>query len=173
LQVIALARTGSLDMTFRTVFEATPAEDLLIWFPVIGLAFVFVGVLLVLKPQIYADFVFPGVRGGWRRLLGWTWLIGASFWTAAVFPTASQRQSVSQSEPSTVVEGPVTNFARMPYNGPSNGSFVVGGKQFAFSEFWAKPVPASIAEGVYARVTFRERPVNRIEILRVEVADPN
>lgn len=63
----------------------------------------------------------------------------------------------------------------MPYNGPSHGSFVVAGKQFTFSELMLKPNLAEglIKEGVYARVTFRERPINRLEILRLEVADPN
>jgi hypothetical protein len=91
-------------------------------------------------------------------------LDGAFFWAA------THRGSASQSEPSTVVEGPVTNFERMPYNGPSNESFVVAGRRFAFSEFTLKPLPA-IKDGVYARITFRERPINRIEILRLEIAD--
>jgi hypothetical protein len=162
-------------MTFRNIFEATPSNEFLAWFPVLGLTFAFVGVLLVLKPQLYLNYVFPRVRGSWGKVLSWTWLVFWSLWTAATFPAASRWQSVSQSEPSTVVEGRVTNFVRMPYNGPSHGSFVVAGKQFTFSEFGLKPIPpeGSIKDGVYARVTFRERPVNRIEILRLEVADPN
>jgi len=35
-----------------------------------------------------------------------------------------------------------------------------------------KAIP-EIKDGVYARVTFRERPINRIQILRLEIADPN
>src|SRR6266566_9286968 len=162
-------------MTFRTIFEATPSQEFLIWFPVLGLAYVLIGVLLVLKPQLYLNWVFAGVWGSWGKVLSWTWLVFWSIWTVATFPAASQWRSVSQSAPSTVVEGRVTNFVRMPYNGPSHGSFVVAGKQFTFSEFMLKPIPAegSIMDGVYARVTFRERPVNRIEILRLEVVDPD
>ena len=162
-------------MTFRTIFEATPSQEFLALFPVIGLAFVFVGVLLVLKPELYLNWVFQGFPGSWGKPLSWTWLVFWSIWTAATFPAARQWQAVSQNEPSTVVEGRVTNFVRMPYNGPSHGTFVVAGRQFTFSEFGLKPPPAegSITDGVYARVTFRERPVNRIEILRLEVADPN
>jgi hypothetical protein len=94
---------------------------------------------------------------------------------SATVPAAMQWQAVSQSEPATVVEGRVTDFVRVPYNGPSHGTFVVAGKQFTFSEFGLKPPLAqgSITDGVYARVTFRERPINRIELLRLEIADPN
>jgi hypothetical protein len=160
-------------MTFRTIFEATPSQEILAWVPVFGLVCVLLGVLMVLKPQLYLSWVFPRFRGSWGKVLSWTWLVFWCIWTAAFFRAASQ--PVSPSEPSTVVEGRVTNFVRMPYNGPSHGSFVVAGKQFAFSEFMLKPVPAegSIKDGIYARVTFRERPINRIEILRLEVADPN
>jgi hypothetical protein len=166
---------GFLDVTFRTIFEAPSSQEFLAWFPVLGLVNVLLGVLLVLRPQLYLNWIFPGVRGSWGKVLSWTWLVFWSVWTAASFPAASQWQSVSQSEPSTVVEGRVTNFVRMPYNGPSHGSFVVAGKQFAYSEFGMKPPPSddSIKEGAYVRVTFRERPVNRIEILRLEIADRN
>ncbi len=50
-------------MTFRTIFEATPSQEFLIWFPVLGLAYVLIGVLLVLKPQLYLNWVFAGVWG--------------------------------------------------------------------------------------------------------------
>jgi len=162
-------------MTFRTIFEATPTQEILAWVPLSGLVCVLMGVLMVLKPQLYLSWVFPKVRGSLGKVLSWTWLVFWSVWTAAFFRAASQWPSVSQSEPSTVVEGRVTNFVRMPYNGPSHGSFVVAGRQFTFSEFGLKPPPAegSITDGVYARVTFRERPVSRIEILRLEVADRN
>jgi len=162
-------------MTFRTIFEATPSQYLMIWFPALGLTLVLVGVLLVLTPQIYLNSVFPWARGSRGKILSWTWLVFWSLWTAVALPAAIGSRSIPQSEPSTVVEGRVTNFVSMPYNGPSQGGFVVAGKQFTFSEFGLKPHPveAWIADGVYARVTFRERPINRIEILRLEVAHPN
>jgi hypothetical protein len=162
-------------MTFRTIFEDTPSQYFLAWFPVIGLIAALAGVLMVLKPQIYLDSVFPWARGSGGKILSWTWLVFWSLWTAVTFPAAIGWRSIPQSEPSTVVEGRVTNFVRMPYNGPSHGSFVVAGKQFTFSEFGLKPYPVegSITDGVYARVTFRERPINRIQILLLEVANPN
>jgi hypothetical protein len=168
-------RLGLLDMSFRTIFEATPSQYFLAWFPVLGLTFVLVGVLMVLKPQVYLNFVFSGAGGSWGKIPSWAWLVFWSLWTAVTFPAAIGWWSIPQSEPSTIVEGRVTNFVRMPYNGPSHGSFVVAGKQFTWSAFGLKPisVEGSIADGVYARVTFRERPINRIEILRLEVADPN
>jgi hypothetical protein len=164
-------------MTFRTIFEAPSSQEFLTWAAVPGLVFVLAGVLMVLKPQVYLSWAFPNVRGSWIRgsrgkVLSWAWLIFWSIWTAAFFLGASQWQSVPQSEPSTVVEGRVTNFVRMPYNGPSNESFVVAGRRFTFSEFMLKAIP-EIKDGVYARVTFRERPINRIQILRLEIADPN
>jgi hypothetical protein len=160
-------------MTFKTIFEATPSQESLAWFPVIGVAFVFVGVLLVLKPQLYLNGVFPRVRASWGKPLSWIWLVFWSIWTAASFSAAMQGKSVPQSESYAVVEGWITNFMRMPYNGPSHGSFVVAGKQFTFSRIEPIPAEASITDGIYARVTFRERPFNRIEILRLQVADPN
>lgn len=162
-------------MTFRTIFEATPPEKLLVGFRVIGLAGVLIGVLMVLKPHLYLDFVFPRAQGLWRKVCGWLWLAFWSIWTVTTLPAATNWQSIAQNEPFNVVEGRVTNFVRMPYNGPSYGSFVVAGKQFSFSEFsWAPiPVENSLRDGVYARVTFSERPINRVQIMRIEVADPN
>lgn len=162
-------------MTFRTIFEATPSQSFLVWFPVIGLVHVLVGLLMILKPEIYLNSIFPWARASGAKTLSWIWLVFWSLWTAVTFPAAIGSRSIQQSEPSTVVEGRVSNFVRMPYNGPSHGSFVVAGKQFTFSEFGLKPYPVegSITDGVYARVTFRERPINRIQILRLEVADPN
>jgi hypothetical protein len=157
-------------MTFKTIFEANPSE-FLAWVPVLGAANVVIGVLLVLKPQLYLNGVLPTVRESWGKPLSWIWLVFWSIWTAVTYSAAMQAQSVPQSESYTVVEGPITNFMRMPYNGPAHGSFVVAGKQFNFSRIKAIPAEASIADGVYARITFRERPLNRIEIMRLEVAD--
>ena len=163
-------------MTFRTIFEAPSSQEFLTWAAVPGLVFVLAGALMVLKPQVLSR-AFPNVRGSWIRgsrgkVLSWAWLIFWSVWTATFFRGASHWQSFSQSEPSTVVEGRVTNFVRMPHNGPSNESFVVSDRRFTFSEFVLKAIP-EIKDGVYARVTFRERPINRIQILRLEVADTN
>jgi hypothetical protein len=130
------------------------------------------GILMVFDPQLYVNQVLPGVRSSWARAVSWIWLAIWSIWTVVTLPAASQWQSISQSQPFMVVEGPVTNFVREPYNGPSHGTFTVAGKQFAFPGFGGLPVLAdgSIADGVYARVTFREQPINRITLLRLEVA---
>jgi hypothetical protein len=162
-------------MTFRTIYEATPPEKLLLGFPVIGLAGVLMGILMVIKPHLYLDFVFPWARGISRKALGWMWLVFFCIWTITTFPSAINWRTIAQNEPFDVAEGRVTDFVHMPYNGPSHGSFVVSGKQFRFSEFDREPIPVEnwLKDGVYARVTFRERPINRIYVLRIEVADPN
>ncbi|MGY4437110.1 hypothetical protein ACVWWO_009587 [Bradyrhizobium sp. F1.13.1] len=161
-----------MHVTFRTVFEAAPPEQALIWFPVLGLACVLIGLLMVLEPQACVSRVLPGVRVSWARAVSWIWLVSWSIWTFATLPAASQWRSISQSQPVLVVEGPVANFVREPYNGPSHGTFTVAGKQFAFPGWAGKPmfVEGSIANGTYTRVTFREQPINRITVLRLEVA---
>lgn len=144
-------------------------------FPVFGFVGVLAGVLMVFDPPFYVNRVLPGVRSSWARAVSWIWLAFWSIWTVVTLPVASQWQSISQGIPFTVVEGPVTNFVREPYNGPSHGTFTVAGKQFAFPGTAGKPllVEGSITNGTYARVTFREQPINRIMLLRLEVASSN
>jgi hypothetical protein len=165
-------------VTYKTVFEAVDITDsFLTWGPVFGLVGVAVGTLFVLKPQLTQYWFLPGVSSRRRALSSWIWLIFAIAWTvqALVATRRDQVPAVSPSHEQHVVAGPITHFVRMPYNGPSHGSFSVAGRSFSYSDAMMNAALANspLRDGLHARVTYRERVIKGVEILRVEVADPN
>jgi hypothetical protein len=72
---------------------------------------------------------------------------------------------------SSVVAGPIENFQQMPYLGPSNESFSVGGVNFSYSPFDSTPCftdtpprRGPIHPGQYVRVHYDDGCIQRLEI---------
>ena len=126
-------------MNFKTVFDAAPQGYATWWFPAVGVVGVCFGALAVFKPALMHRIMPDGVHGVARRLLGWFILMFSLLWTFVSFTATfgEYRYAVNALNYGryAIVEGNVTNFVPMPYEGHSQESFVVGGQRFSYSDY--------------------------------------
>ena len=161
-------------MNFVTVFDASNAA-----FPIGGLLPVFllpcIGALLVFAPGLMQRLLPRGLQGKARRILSWCFFVFSS--TIALFVSVTQYQAqhsiakAIQDRDYSVVEGKVTNFVPMPFEGHALESFVVGGKRFTYSDYIATrgfrntaSHGGPIREGLTVRITHRGNLILRLEI---------
>ena len=125
------------DSDFITVFDVANTGYRDWWFPAFGLIFIVIGAIL---PRLFEAGLFPEYQkkmfGGWFPKL---WLGFAISWTAIVFITTfgayvKDRESLISGK-AGYVEGIVTNFIPMPYQGHAQESFNVDGVPFNYSDY--------------------------------------
>jgi hypothetical protein len=164
-------------MVFETVFGAARDGWEILWFPAFGLVFVAIGALLVFAPDFMADILPCGFQGRARRIFSLLFFGFAVLWTLVSFVTTFVSYVVVAydlaSGHCSVVEGQVTDFRPMPYEGHSGESFVVSGQRFSYSDYVvtsgfhnAASHGGPIREGRYVRVSFRGNLIARLEVAR-------
>jgi hypothetical protein len=187
---IGLPQRIGTSMNFKTIFDAAHQGYATWWFPAAGLVGVFVGALYVFKPALMlsmsrgAQFVSKptmfrslsdGSQGAANKIISWCLLIFALLWTLGtfVFTFAEYRYVVNALNEGryAIVEGPVTGFVPMPYEGHSQESFVVGGHRFSYSEniitsgfHNTASHGGPIREGLYVRVSYLGNLILRLEV---------
>jgi hypothetical protein len=118
-------------MDYVVVFEVSASNPENIWFPAIGLVFVAIGVGLVVYRERF--------REGAARILPFAFLGFALLWTTvatvAMLSASLGLASALRQGRCNVVEGLVTQFDPMPYQGHKLESFVVAGQRFEYSDY--------------------------------------
>jgi hypothetical protein len=164
-------------MHFETVFDVAQAGYKNWWFPACGLILVAVGALLVFFPRVATIIFTFGLGRQPGRGFAWTYFIFSLVWTVATFALTlgdyiAARNALISGR-ANVVEGVVTDFRPMPYEGHARESFVVAGKEFSYSDFGVtagfnntRSHGGPIDKGVYVRVTHRGNTILRLEIAR-------
>jgi hypothetical protein len=162
-------------MIFKTVFDAAH-QGYGIWaFLGIGLILMAVGILLVGAPGLMLKFLPLGLQGQSRKIFGWVFLSVAVTFTVVIFANtySAYQATVTALDHGqySVIEGQVTNFVPMPYEGHSDESFVVKGHRFSYSDYKLTPGfhntashGGPIHEGLYVRVTYVGGLILRLEI---------
>ena len=164
-------------MNFKTVFDVAHQGYTTWWFPAFGLLFLCFGAVAVFKPALIHKIMPYGVQGVARTVLSWFMLIFALLWTLVTFVATfgEYRYAVNALNYGRyqIIEGPVTDFFPMPYEGHSQESFMVGGHHFSYSNYKitagfhnAASHGGPIREGLHVRVSY----VGNL-ILRLEVAE--
>jgi len=138
------------------------------WFPAIGLIFVVISVVIV----------WLGRTKNWhrsRRFVGYFMFGFACLWSGVTFSTtlseyAALRSAYRRSQFS-VVEGRVTNFRPMPYQGHQPECFSVQSRTFCYSDYEvtagfnnSASHGGPIREGLPVRVSFVGTTIVRLEV---------
>jgi hypothetical protein len=94
----------------------------------------------------------------------WRWPSPALSWNQR--PTSDLREGQY-----SVVEGPVTDFVPMPYEGQSQENFAVNGHRFSYSDYSmtaglrnAASHGGPIREGLYVRISYSGNLILRLEV---------
>ena len=164
-------------MTFKTAFDAASAGYSTWWFPASGLIFVAIGGLLVFAPGLMQPLMRFGPKGKYRTVFSWFFLVFASLWTVlsflGTFLQYHMATSCLNAGNCSVVEGPVTDFVPMPYEGHSMESFTVGGRRFSYSDYEVSAGfnntashGGPIRAGLHVRVTYWGNLILRLEVAR-------
>jgi hypothetical protein len=119
------------DAGYRTVFDISQ-KAFNWWFPLAGVAFVLAGTVLI----------WLGKRNRWplrRRLPGYFMVVFSSFWSLTTFTDTyseyHELRTTYRNGQFSVVEGPVTNFQPMPYEGHRDECFSVMAQNFCYSDY--------------------------------------
>jgi hypothetical protein len=162
-------------MTLRTVFDAGQQALPTGW--TVSFVLACVGALLVFRPALMQEILPNGLQGRARTIFSWFFFLSTTAITILVFSSENTAYSATKVALATgnynVVEGRVTNFDPMPYQGHKNESFDVNGQHFSYSDFIetagfhnAASRGGPIRDGLYVRVSH----IGNL-ILRLEVAD--
>jgi hypothetical protein len=116
---------------YRVVFDL-PQKGFQWWFPALGLIFAVIG----------GVFIWLGRRNHWplsRSFVGYFMLGFACLWSGLAFATMFHEYLNLRSEyrhgQFSIVEGPVTNFHPMPYEGHQDECFSVESQTFCYSDY--------------------------------------
>jgi hypothetical protein len=132
-------------MEYQVVFDAS--QKLPDWeFPVVGLIFVIVGVLLWVfrySPRLRPRYQFPLKRGVGPTVfaaffLGFSLLVTVLAFVGVFGPYLRVQRAMREQKVS-VVEGTVENFHPMHYAGHDTERFTVGGVSFEYSDYLSTP----------------------------------
>jgi hypothetical protein len=138
------------------------------WFPAFGLIFAVIGAVII----------WLGRRNRWprsRSFVGYFMVGFACLWSGLVFPPTFSEylklQSAYRHGQFSVVEGHVTNFRPMPYEGHTEECFSVGSETFCYSDYVvtsgfnnSASHGGPIREGVPIRVSYIGNTIVRLEI---------
>jgi hypothetical protein len=133
------------------------------WFPAFGLLFVFIG-------GVYVCFV----RGS-RRLAGYFFIGFACLWSGVIFSSMLREyvalRSAYRRSQFSVVEGRVTDFHPMPYQGHQSECFSVRSQTFCYSDYEvtagfnnSASHGGPIREGLPVRVSYIGNTIVRLEV---------
>ncbi len=158
-------------MTYRIVFDLTQSGYRSWWFPAFGLLFVAIGVvLIVLSHRGVIDRSSP-----WKAVSPYLFFGFALLWSAGAFASTfgeyRRLRHAIETGQAQVVEGVVTNFVPMPYEGHASESFSVDGRRFAYSDYVVtagfnntSSHGGPIRAGLHVRITFVDATIVRLEI---------
>ena len=110
-------------------------------FPAFGLAFVAIGAAIFFAPALIRRLGIPYLNfpSKAQTIFRYGFLGFATLWTVGAFSATyiaySRHRDLVERNACSVVEGPVTNFVPMPYQGHANESFSVAGVQFKYSDY--------------------------------------
>ena len=152
---------------YRLVFDLSQ-KSFQWWFPAFGLIFVAVGGVII----------WLGRRNRWplsRRFVGYFMVGFACLWSGlaftTMFPEYLNLRSVYRKGQFSVVEGPVTNFRPMPYEGHQEECFSVQSQTFCYSDYVvtggfnnATSHGGPIREGLPVRVSYIGNTIVRLEV---------
>jgi hypothetical protein len=138
------------------------------WCPAIGLIFLFAGTILI----------WLGKRNHWqstRKWMGYVFVAFAAFWTISVFVGTyseySRVRSAYEGGEFATVEGLVTGFQPMPYEGHQDECFTISSQTFCYSDFDLSPGfnnsashGGPIREGLPVRVAYVGNTIVRLEV---------
>jgi len=142
-------------------------------FPAFGLIFVFIG----------SGIIWWARRQKWplsRTFIGYFMVGFACLWItlvlAAMLPEYLDIHSALKDGTAAVVEGTVTNFHPMPYEGHQDECFSVSSKTFCYSDYGpsagfnnSSSHGGPIREGLHVRVSYIGANIGRLEIEKDEV----
>lgn len=154
-------------MPYMTVFEITQ-KPFQWWFSAYGLAFVVIGVVLILIAKKW-----PSQKHA--KITGYCMAIFALFWTAVAFVlTFGEYRScigAYRSGNYAVVEGNVTNFRPMPYEGHQEECFSVQNERFCYSDYTVQAGfnqsaahGGPVREGLPVRVAYYDGQILRLDV---------
>jgi hypothetical protein len=168
---------ANLTMQYQVVYDIQQINYPGWWIFGVGLVFASSGtVFFFLRDTAFINSLFD-MGGPVRRVIiplfavffGLLWLLIGCL-NYAHF--ASLRK-LAGSENIDVVEGTVTQFVPMPYEGHANETFIVNGHRFAYSEYdettgfhHTQSHGGPIREGLYVRVTYSGNDIFKLEIAR-------
>ena len=152
---------------YRVVFDLSQ-KGFQWWFPAFGLAFAVVG----------CGIIWWGRRQRWpfsSRFVGYFMLGFSCLWSGFVFTTTfseySELHSAYRQGQFSVVEGDVTNFRPMPYEGHQDECFSVQSETFCYSDYGvtagfsnAASHGGPILEGLPVRVSYIGNTIVRLEV---------
>ncbi len=160
-------------MTYVTAFSVTDHPFRNWWFPAFGLIFVAIGLLWVLRPEVFAS--ISRHRFQRSRFLRWYFLLFGSVWTIAVaiITGVGSYQAIHalRSGSYQTVAGRVSKFIPMPYQGHADESFEVNGVRFSYSDYTiisgfnrSSSHGGPIKEGLPVRIAYRDGEILKLEI---------
>jgi len=160
---------------FITVFNLADTGYRDWWFPAFGLIFVVIGVIL---PKLFDAGIFPNYQKQWMGNWFPSVFLGfAIFWTAITFISTlgaylKDREALLSGKAS-YVEGVVTNFVPMPYQGHAQESFSVKGVPFNYSDYGvtagfnnSSSHGGPIRQGLYVRIWYSGNDILKLQIPR-------
>jgi hypothetical protein len=138
------------------------------WFPAFGLIFVAIGAALV----------WLGRAMNWqrsRRFVGYYMIGLACLWSGVTFSTTFREYTVLRSayrrSQFSVIEGRVTNFRPMPYQGHQDECFSVQSHRFCYSDYAvmagfnnSASHGGPIREGLPVRISYVGSTIIRLEV---------
>lgn len=155
---------------YRLVYDLQQSGYQHWWLMAVGLVFIFAGLVTVVI-QIRSSRaklnLWPLVTPVCASLFGFLW-IGVCYLNYSLY--AELRDAVRDGK-SKVVEGRVTQFVPMPYEGHAQESFVVGEKSFSYSDYnltkgfnQTKSHGGPMHEGLQVRIAYVGDSIVRLEV---------
>ena len=155
------------DTQYRVVFDLSQ-KGFQWWFPALGLIFLVIGGVMI----------WVGRHKHWplsRSFVGYSMVGFACFWSGTVFATTYHDylnvRSAYQQGQFSVVEGPVTAFDPMPYEGHRDECFSVKSERFCYSDYGvtagfnnSTSHGGPIREELFVRVSYIGHTIVRLEV---------
>jgi hypothetical protein len=162
-------------MTYTTVFDASQHGYENFWSLTPILILVALGAMLVFRPALMQLVLPQGLQGRARRIFSWCYFIFSLLMAAALLPgtLAEYQRATSDLREGrySVVEGPVSDFMPMPYEGHAQESFTVNGHRFSYSDYImtagfrnTASHGGPIREGLYVRISYSGNLILRLEV---------
>jgi hypothetical protein len=162
-------------MTYVTAFSVSDHPFRNWWFPAFGLIFVTIGLVWVLKPDLFAP--FSRHRFQRSRFFRWYFFLFGCAWTIIVAATTGvgsfRAVRALGSGDYQTVEGKVSNFMPAPFEGHRDESFEVDGVRFAYSDYviisgfhQTASHGGPIREGLPVRIAYRDGEIIKLEVGR-------
>ncbi len=161
-------------MTYTTVFDAGQHGYENFWALTPILIFVALGAMLVFRPVPLRLNLPQNLQERAGRIFSWCFFIFSLLGALALPSTLLEYQRAASDLRAgrySVVEGPVTEFVPMPYEGHARESFTVNGHRFSYSDYVmtagfrnTASRGGPIREGLYVRISYSGNLILRLEV---------